>query len=165
MPDQEIKTLAQALLEQCQKAGLTITTAESCTGGLIAASLTAIPGASQIFGCAWVTYANKAKMNLLSVPRDLLKTEGAVSAACARAMAEGARANAQAGLALSSTGIAGPGGGTADRPVGLVHIAAAMEGKTKDIVCRFGDRPRDEIRRESVLAALQLGLDLLSQRA
>ncbi len=162
--DQEIRSAAQALLKVCQEVQLTVATAESCTGGLIAAALTSVPGASQTFSCGLITYSNKAKMNLLAVPRDLLKSAGAVSVACARAMAEGARQIAQTDLALSSTGIAGPGGGTAEKPVGLIHIAAAIEGQTHDIICQFGDQSREEIRRASVLAALKLGLDLVSQR-
>ena len=165
MSDQEIKSAAEALLNKCRQAKLMISTAESCTGGLIAAALTSVAGSSQVFTCGMVTYSNKAKMKLLSVPRDLLKTQGAVSIFCARAMAEGALDTASAGLALSSTGIAGPGGGTAEKPVGLIYIAAAIDGQTQAVICQFGNQSRDDIRRASVLAALKLGLDLLDQRA
>ena len=157
----DIMAEAEKLLALCAERDITIATAESCTGGLIAAALTAIPGASRYVVAGLVCYANSAKMRLLSVERDLLRREGAVSAACARSMARGALAATGAKLALSSTGIAGPGGGTAERPVGLVHIAAAMPDKINDITCQFGSLSRQEIREKSVMAALRLAAELV----
>lgn len=116
---------AAALLAALQARGLTLATAESCTGGLIAAALTAVPGSSATLLCGYVTYSNDAKAAMLGVAPGVIAAEGAVSEAVARAMALGARARSGAGLAVSCTGVAGPGGGTARKPVGLVHLAAA----------------------------------------
>ena len=116
---------AAALLTALQKAGLTIATAESCTGGLIAAALTAIPGSSASVLAGFVTYSNAAKASMLGVPMEVIKSQGAVSEAVARQMAEGALARSGAAIALSCTGVAGPGGGSAAKPVGLVWMAAA----------------------------------------
>jgi nicotinamide-nucleotide amidase len=120
-------TLAEAadLLAALQAKGLTLATAESCTGGLIAAALTAIPGSSATVLCGYVTYSNEAKAAMLGVDPGLIAAEGAVSEAVARAMAAGAQARSGADLAVSCTGVAGPGGGSAAKPVGLVHLAAA----------------------------------------
>jgi nicotinamide-nucleotide amidase len=119
---------AAALLEALQAQGITLATAESCTGGLIAAALTAIPGSSATVLCGFVTYSNAAKARMLGVPEELLARVGAVSEEVARHMAEAALERSGAGLALSCTGIAGPGGGTAEKPVGLVHLAGARQG-------------------------------------
>jgi nicotinamide-nucleotide amidase len=151
--------LAKQLLGLCIAKKITIATAESCTGGLIAAALTSIAGSSQSFLAGLVCYSNRAKMKVLFVERDLLKSKGAVSPECARAMAEGALAATGASLALSTTGIAGPGGGSAERPVGLVHIAVATEDGTKDIICQFGDIGREQVRIKALLAALELGIE------
>jgi nicotinamide-nucleotide amidase len=119
---------------------LRIATAESCTGGLIAALLTEIPGSSDAFDRGFVVYSNRAKSDLLGVPGDLIADAGAVSEAVARSMAEGAVENSNAHLAVSVTGVAGPGGGTKLKPIGLVHIAAAREGRSIiHEAHRFGD--------------------------
>ena len=159
MMNEEIEKKAKELLSLCLDRKLTIATAESCTGGLVAAAFTAIAGSSASFSAGLVCYSNRAKMSVLGVERELLKTYGAVSAECARAMAEGACAVTRAHLALSTTGIAGPGGGSAERPVGLVHIAACFNGETTDIVCEFGELGRAEVRHKAVIAALALGLE------
>src|SRR6476661_6705671 len=119
---------AEALLELCRGKKLKITTAESCTGGLAAATLTEIPGSSDVVERGFVTYSNAAKETMLGVPASVLERFGAVSCQTAEAMAKGALAHSAADLAVSVTGIAGPGGGTAAKPVGLVHFAAASRG-------------------------------------
>jgi len=119
---------AEQTLNACRAAGLTVTTVESCTGGLVAASLTAIAGSSDVVERGFVTYSNDAKNQLVGVPMALIETHGAVSEEVARAMVEGAIAHCPADIAVSITGIAGPGGGTETKPVGLVHIAAARRG-------------------------------------
>ncbi len=147
---------AAALLADLQARGLWIATAESCTGGLVAAALTAIAGSSACVHGGFVTYSNAQKMTMLGVPAAVLDRDGAVSAACARAMAEGAMTATGADIAVSTTGIAGPGGATADKPVGLVFVAAARRGgETR--VRRFvlpGDRAA--VRAATVVAALDL---------
>jgi nicotinamide-nucleotide amidase len=120
--------IADGLVRTARTKGLTLATAESCTGGLIAAAITEVSGASHVFKRGFVTYANEAKVDLLGVPEDLLARTGAVSEEVARAMAEGALKAAEADLAVSATGIAGPGGATETKPVGLVHMAAARSG-------------------------------------
>jgi nicotinamide-nucleotide amidase len=148
---------AARLLEACRKAGVRIATAESCTGGLIAALLTEIAGSSDVVERGFVTYSNEAKIECLGIPADLIAAHGAVSEPVARAMAEGALAHARADIAVSVTGVAGPGGGSAAKPVGLVHLAAARKGRTTlHQECRFGDIGRDGVRLKSVEAALAL---------
>jgi nicotinamide-nucleotide amidase len=148
---------AENLLAKACAGGVRIATAESCTGGLIAALLTEIPGASDVFGRGFVTYSNKAKEDMLGVPAATLRQHGAVSEAVARIMAEGAIRNSTAQLSVAVTGIAGPGGGTDEKPVGLVHIAAARAGEpTLHRECRFGDIGRSTIRLASVEAALEM---------
>ncbi|MEO8301034.1 MAG: CinA family protein [Rhizomicrobium sp.] len=148
---------AEKLLEASRLQGLRIATAESCTGGLIAALLTEIPGSSEVFGRGFVTYSDKAKQDMLDVPIALLRQHGAVSEAVARAMAQGAVRNSTAQLSVAVTGVAGPGGGSEEKPVGLVHIAAARAGEpTVHRECRFGDIGRGEIRRKSVETALEM---------
>jgi len=120
---------AAALLAELQAAGLTVATAESCTGGLIAAALTAIAGSSATVLCGYVTYSNEAKAAMLGVDPAALAAEGAVSETVARAMAAGALARSGADLAVACTGVAGPGGGSEAKPVGLVHLAAARAGR------------------------------------
>jgi nicotinamide-nucleotide amidase len=160
---QSILDLAAKLLAEARSKGLHIATAESCTGGLIAGALTAIPGSSDVFDRGAVVYSNQAKMEMLGVPADLLKSHGAVSAEVARAMADGALANSTADIAVSCTGIAGPGGGSAEKPVGLVYLAVARKNrKTRRIECRFGEISRDEIRMQTVAAGLQLLLEASS---
>ncbi|MGH6889544.1 MAG: CinA family protein [Rhizomicrobium sp.] len=134
-----------------------IAVAESCTGGLLAGLLTEIAGASDVFERGFVTYSNRAKAELLGVPETLIAQDGAVCEAVARAMAEGALSNSPADVAVAITGIAGPGGGTAEKPVGLVHIAAARRGKeTLHERREFGAIGRSAIRLKSAEAALRL---------
>ncbi|MCZ6523603.1 MAG: CinA family protein [Alphaproteobacteria bacterium] len=160
--DQDLVRAAAAVLEACRERGLKLATAESCTGGLIAACLTEVAGASEVLERGFVSYSNPAKGEMLGVPEALIAKEGAVSEAVARAMAEGALARSDADLALSCTGIAGPGGGTAAKPIGLVHIAAARKhGSTLHQRREFGDLGRAEVRWQTVAAALDLVADLL----
>ena len=148
---------AENLLTKARAGDVRIATAESCTGGLIAALLTEIPGSSDVFGRGFVTYSNKAKEDMLGVPAATLRQHGAVSEAVARIMAEGAIRNSTAQLSVAVTGIAGPGGGTDEKPVGLVHIAAARAGEpTLHREYRFGDIGRSEVRLASVEAALEM---------
>jgi nicotinamide-nucleotide amidase len=148
---------AAALLDDLRRRGLLLVTAESCTGGLVAGVLTEIAGSSDVVERGFVTYSNAAKMELLGVPEAMLAEHGAVSEPVARAMAEGALSHTRADVAVAVTGIAGPGGGSAAKPVGLVHIAAERRGGTVlHRECRFGDIGRSPIRLASVEAALQL---------
>ncbi len=148
--------LAGKLLAQARAKGLKIATAESCTGGLIAALLTEIPGSSDVVERGFVTYSNEAKEELLGVPPALLREHGAVSEAVAHAMAQGALEHARADIAVAVTGIAGPGGGSAAKPVGLVHLAAARGETTIHRECRFGDIGRGAVRLAAVDAALEM---------
>ena len=148
---------AEALLADLRARGWKLATAESCTGGLVAGVLTAVPGSSDVVDRGFVTYSNEAKTELIGVTPDTLARHGAVSEAVAREMAAGALARSRADIAVSVTGIAGPGGGTADKPVGLVHMAAARrDGKSTHEAYRFGDVGRGEVRRLAVSAALTL---------
>jgi nicotinamide-nucleotide amidase len=163
MIEDEVLGRAAALLAALQAQGLTVTTAESCSGGLIAGALTAIPGSSASLELGFVTYSNAAKQRMLGVPEALLAAHGAVSEPVARAMAEGARAAAGAGLALACTGIAGPGGAVPGKPVGTVFVAAALADRTEVRRCSFpGDRAA--VRTATVAEALGLGLALLTIR-
>lgn len=155
---------AIAVLEACRKAGLMIATAESCTGGLIAGALTDIAGSSDVVDRGFVTYSNEAKNEMIGVPMDLIGQVGAVSREVAIAMAEGALNHSRAGVSIAVTGVAGPGGGSEEKPVGLVHIASARNGHpTLHRDCRFGPKSRAEIRHETVLAALELVLTNLRE--
>lgn len=147
---------AESLLAALRAKGLMLATAESCTGGLIAGLFTEIAGSSDVFERGFVTYSNRAKQEMLGVPRDMLEMQGAVSEAVARAMAQGALKNSAAQIAVAVTGIAGPGGGSAHKPVGLVHIAASNGAKTLHRECRFGDIGRSAVRRKTVDAAFDL---------
>ena len=151
---------ARVVLDVARAASLKVTTAESCTGGLIAASLTEIAGSSDVFERGFVTYSNQSKTELLGVPADLITQSGAVSEAVARAMAEGALAHARADIAVAVTGIAGPGGGTADKPVGLVFIGAAKRSNPTIVERHVFAGDRAEIRRATVQRALELLLNL-----
>lgn len=157
-PD-DIDLLAREVVEAAVARGLMIATAESCTGGLVAGALTAISGSSAVLDRGFVTYSNAAKSDMLEVPADLIETHGAVSEPVARAMAEGAVRRSEARVSVSITGIAGPGGGSADKPVGLVHFAASGPSGLIHAEHRFGDLGRETIRLESVRAALRLLLD------
>jgi nicotinamide-nucleotide amidase len=155
--DPRIIAQAAALLEACRERGVLIATAESCTGGLVAATLTAIPGSSDVVERGFVTYSNTAKSEMLGVPVWLIERHGAVSEDVARAMVGGALTHSRATIAVAVTGIAGPDGGTADKPVGLVHFAAARrDDAVRHERVLFGDLGRAEIRRESVQRALSL---------
>jgi nicotinamide-nucleotide amidase len=160
----EIIVLARTLLEEARNKSLHIATAESSTGGLIAAAITEISGSSDAMDRGFVVYTNRAKTELLGVPEQSIAKHGAVSAATARAMVEGALANSHADLAVSCTGIAGPAGGTAEKPIGLVHLAVARKGhNTIHLECRFGDIGRSQVRMKSLEAALKLLLQALRE--
>ena len=148
---------AARLLEAFRAKGLRIATAESCTGGLVSALLTEVPDSSDVLERGFVTYSNEAKHESLGVANTMLATHGAVSEPVARAMAEGALRHSHADIAVSVTGLAGPGGGTDAKPIGLVHLAAARAGgPTLHQECRFGEIGRDQVRIKSVEAALSL---------
>ncbi|CAN7182781.1 CinA family protein [Brevundimonas sp. LjRoot202] len=155
----DIETLARAVVETAASRGLTIATAESCTGGLVSGALTAIAGSSAVVERGFVTYSNAAKVDLLGVPMELIERHGAVSEPVARAMAQGVLARSPARLSVAVTGIAGPGGGSADKPVGLVHFAAAGPAGLIHVERRFGDIGREAVRADSVRVALELLLD------
>ena len=155
MSSADLDMLAAAVLETCRAAGLMVATAESCTGGLIAGALTEVAGSSDVVERGFVTYSDYAKQTLLGVPTSLFDTVGAVSKEVALAMAEGAMARSEAQLAVSVTGSAGPGGGTETKPVGLVHMAIAREGRG---IADFRDvfpGDRSDVRAATVVAALQ----------
>ncbi len=152
----ELLKSAETLLQQLRKQRLTLTTAESCTGGLVAALLTEIPGSSDVVYGGFVTYANAAKTAMVGVSDALLETHGAVSEPVARAMAEGALSAAHTDIAIAITGIAGPGGGSAEKPVGLVHLACARAGFATLHAREIFPGDRREVRLQSVEAALAL---------
>jgi nicotinamide-nucleotide amidase len=161
--DKALILAAWDLLELCKKKGLTVVTAESCTGGLVAAALTDAPGASKVVEGGFVTYSNQAKQTSLNVPASMLEKYGAVSEQVARAMAEGALAASPADLSVSITGIAGPEGGSAEKPVGLVHFAAARRGgRVVHREKRFGDIGRGPVRRASAMEAIALLAEIAS---
>ena len=148
---------ARQLVERAATENVMIATAESCTGGLVAALLTSIPGSSAVVERGFVTYSNEAKIEMLGVDAHLIARLGAVSAEVAVAMAEGALGRSRADLAVAITGIAGPGGGSAEKPIGLVHFAAARRGgPRRSVERRFGDLGRDEIRLAAAATALEL---------
>jgi nicotinamide-nucleotide amidase len=166
MGDPELIEQATALLDLCRHKRLTIAAAESCTGGLLAATLTEIPGSSDVFERGFVTYSNEAKTAMLGVPLQTLESFGAVSRETAEAMARGALAYAPAALAVSITGIAGPGGGSPDKPVGLVHFAAASHsGRLIHQEKRYGDIGRGQVRRASVLQGMAMLRELAGDEA
>lgn len=154
-PD-DIHDLAAAVIASARARGWTVATAESCTGGLVAGALTAVAGSSAVVDRGFVTYSNAAKSELLGVAPGLIVDHGAVSEAVARAMAAGARDRAGVDLAVSITGVAGPGGGTADKPVGRVHFACASPAGVEHAVRSFGDIGREAVRLASVRVALEL---------
>jgi len=159
---EEERPVEALVLDLCRERGLTLATAESCTGGLVAARLTSVPGSSEVFQGAVVAYSNEVKAAELGVPQALLDEHGAVSAEVAAAMAHGARSRLGVDVAVSVTGVAGPGGGTEEKPVGLVHLHAA--GPDRELAATF-DLPgdRDAIRRRSAVSALHLVRRLLTQ--
>ena len=157
-PD-DIDRLARKVVEAATARGRAIATAESCTGGLVSGALTAVAGSSAVVERGFVTYSNAAKAELLGVPAELIDRHGAVSEPVARAMAEGALVHSAASVSVAVTGIAGPGGGSSDKPVGLVHFAAAGPGGLVHVEHRFGDIGREAVRLASVSVALDLLLD------
>ena len=157
MSGSDARALSRSLLDLCRMRKLTVATAESCTGGLVAGALTEISGSSDVVCCGFVTYSNDAKRDMVGVPAATLENHGAVSRETAEAMARGSREKSGAHLAVAITGVAGPGGGSAAKPVGLVHFAAASsDGTLVAREKRFGDIGRSEVRRLSVLEALAL---------
>jgi nicotinamide-nucleotide amidase len=161
MPDEEMIEAARRLLDICRQKKLTLGLAESCTGGLLAATLTDIPGSSRVFDRGFVTYSNEAKQQI-GVAAPTLERYGAVSREAAEAMAKGVLANAPVTLSAAITGIAGPDGGSPEKPVGLVHfaVAASRSGKLIHHEHRFGEIGRYEVRRLSVLRAIGMLRDL-----
>jgi nicotinamide-nucleotide amidase len=157
MFDPSLLNHAERLLELLRRQSLKLCTAESCTGGLISGILTEIAGSSDVVERGFVVYSNEAKMSLLGVPESVIQSHGAVSEACARAMAEGALKNSNADIAVSVTGIAGPGGGSPEKPIGLVHLACVSSGgETAHRRFVFKKANRHEVRLRSVAAALDL---------
>lgn len=155
----EILDLARMVKERCIDKGVMLVTAESCTGGLISAAITSVPGSSDMLYGGYVTYANAAKTAMIGVSDQLIRTHGAVSEPVARAMAEGALATASVNLAIAVTGIAGPGGGSAEKPVGLVHLALASDHETIHRRVEYGDLGREAIRAATVRTALEMILE------
>ena len=159
----ETVLLAEEIIQKASEQGMTISTAESCTGGLVSAALTSVPGSSAVLDRAFVTYSNKAKMQMLSVPSDIIRQHGAVSGETARAMVCGALNASPADLAVSITGIAGPGGGSVEKPVGLVWFGFAERGhpaRTERHIFANGDR--DFVRNQATITALSFLLKALS---
>ena len=161
MFDPETLDLATSVLDACRARGWHVATAESCTGGLVAAALTAIAGSSDVVERSFVPYSNEAKSELLGVPPEVIAAHGAVSAETAAAMAEGALARAPVDLAVSITGVAGPGGGSPEKPVGLIHCGLARRGKSPRTERRVFPGDRAAVRG----AALRLALGLLADEA
>lgn len=158
----DLNTLAEAVLSAARAAGLKIATAESCTGGLIAGALTEIAGSSDVVDRGFVTYSNEAKQQMLGVPAQTLDQFGAVSAATAKEMAYGAVVNSMADMAVSVTGVAGPGGGSAEKPVGTVWFGLALQGEAPTAeLMKFGDMSRHDIRSKAVMHALQMLLNAI----
>jgi nicotinamide-nucleotide amidase len=160
----EVQVAAARVFEALRARKLRLVTAESCTGGLVAAAITEIPGSSEVLERGFVTYSNAAKQSELGVPAETLRTHGSVSAETVEAMARGALERSPADLSVAITGIAGPTGGSAEKPIGLVHFAAARRGgqpRLREV--RFGDIGRSEVRRRSVLVALGLIGDLVDE--
>ena len=160
-----LEILAEQVLTTCRRDGLVLSTAESCTGGMVSAALTAIGGSSDVFDRGFVTYSNAAKHDLLGVPLEHTRDPGAVSALVAEEMVIGALTRSAATIALSITGIAGPGGGSADKPVGLVYVAVAKAGGARVVEHRFREREpqadRGRVRHLAAEAALRLLLESL----
>lgn len=157
----DLTARAAALIDLLRRRHLMLATAESCTGGLIAGLITSVNGSSDVLECGFVTYSNAAKTRMIGVPADLIARVGAVSEEVARAMAEGALANSAADVAIAVTGVAGPGGGTATKPVGLVHCAAARRGcATVTRELRLGDIGREAVRMETVRVAVEMAYEI-----
>ncbi len=157
LPD-DVASLAAETIAALKAAGITVATCESCTGGLIAGALTSISGSSDVVYGGFVTYANEAKIAMVGVPYGMLKQFGAVSKEVAMAMADGAMGAAGTHLAVAVTGIAGPNGGSDDKPVGLVHFAVATEDGTTHLKKVFAGMDRDAVRHATVIQALKMVL-------
>lgn len=163
LPADDLKELADTFLKACKKKGILVATAESCTGGLIIGLMTDIPGSSSMVDRGFVTYSNDAKTEMLGVSKETLDEHGAVSRQTALEMATGALKYSRAGITLAVTGIAGPDGGSAEKPVGLVWFGLGLRDKDPVVEKRlFENHGRDFIRRETVRHALKMGLDALS---
>ncbi len=157
MLDEDLITKAETLLATLRARKLMLATAESCTGGLIAGVLTEVAGSSDVVERGFVTYSNEAKTELIGVPAEMIAAHGAVSCEVALAMAAGALARSRADIAVAVTGVAGPGGGTATKPVGLVHLAAERRGRPAiHRECRFGDIGRHGIRVATIAVAFEM---------
>jgi len=156
----QLVELAERVVQENRRIGRTFALAESCTGGLVSAAITEIPGSSEVFEASFVTYSNEIKQELLRVSQDVLETFGSVSVATAWAMAQGALANTHAHVAVAITGIAGPGGGSDQKPVGTVVFARAERGGSPDNVIadlrKFEDNGRSGVRLQAALCALEL---------
>lgn len=162
MYSSELVDAARHLLGRCRDRKVVLATAESCTGGLIAGLLTEIAGSSDVVECGFVTYSNAAKTRMLGVPADLIAAHGAVSEEVARAMVTGALARSDADVAVAVTGVAGPGGGSAEKPVGLVHIAVGLAGeRVLHQRCLFAGMDRSGVRLKTVETALAMLEDAL----
>jgi nicotinamide-nucleotide amidase len=153
--------LAAKLVERCKQLRIRLVVAESCTGGLISSAITDIPGSSKVFDCGFVTYSYESKNTLLGIPMETITRNGVVSPIVAELMASGALQHSHADIAVAITGIAGPGGGTLEKPVGLVFFATAYKGKVQHYERRFVGN-RDEVRQQAGKFALQLLLDALN---
>jgi nicotinamide-nucleotide amidase len=153
---EELVEMACRVLDACKVNDLMLAAAESCTGGLVTAALTSVAGSSAWVDRGFVTYSNPAKVDLLAVPADMIERYGAVSGEVARAMAEGALRYSAAQISVGITGVAGPGGGSPERPVGTVHIAAARRGQETLHEKYFFPGDRDDIRAASALAAMEM---------
>ena len=164
---EECRLLARRIVDDYSAAGRTVATAESCTGGMIAGAITDIAGSSSVFDRGFVTYSNEAKMEMLGVSAETLDRYGAVSKNTAREMASGAKARSHADFAVSATGVAGPGGGSPEKPVGLVHMGlAGPDGLITSVELRWSaDWDRDTIRLATVHAALEALIDLIHGRS
>lgn len=156
MNDDRIHALAESVLARCREKKLTVAAAESCTGGMIMSALTDIAGSSDVVERGFVTYSNRAKTEMLGVPAALIAWHGAVSAEVARAMASGALAHAPVDLAVAVTGVAGPSGGSGEKPVGLVHLALARRGGAIESEQQIFPGDRIAIRCATVTRALEL---------
>ncbi|MDE2578429.1 MAG: CinA family protein [Hyphomicrobiales bacterium] len=164
--DAELLRAAEEIVRLYAGLGLKLTAAESCTGGLLCGLLTEIPGSSAVVERGFVVYSNAAKVELCGVPAMLVERHGAVSAETARALAQGALAHARAHVAVAITGVAGPGGGTAEKPVGLVHFACARaNGPLTHVEKRYGDLSRAHVRRASLAQALAMLRDAAEPHA
>ena len=163
MAHDTLTTLATLAGARLKERGLKLAAAESCTGGWVAQAITAIAGSSEWFERGFVTYSNEAKQEMLGVRAETLSAHGAVSEATAREMASGALAHSRAQVAVAITGVAGPTGGTKDKPVGMVWFAWARQGAVVESAMRHFDGDRDGVRRQSVIAALQGVLERLEE--